>query len=410
MPVTMEQDNSNHNHGENAQPESSSAQGPGPSEFSVWEDVDELNPQLLRGIYAYNFEKPSHIQQKSILSILRGNDVIAQAQSGTGKTGAFGVATLQRIDSTVQKDVQALILAPTRELAKQIMEVVTGLGSQMPGLKVQLLIGGTSTDEDAKMLKTEMPQIVVGCPGRVYDMIRRKYINAKQIKMLVLDEADEMLSVGFKDQIYNIFQYLHNDIQVCLFSATMPVELHKLTEKFMRNPVKILVQAEQLTLEGICQHYVGLEDDETKFATLQDLYKTVSMSQSIIYCNSVKRVSDLTEAMVLKGYPACCIHSGMDKSARDDAYANFKCGKYRVLISSDVTARGIDIQQVSIVINFDLPRSVHTYLHRIGRSGRWGRKGMGISFITPRDTKQLKEIESFYSTVITELPSNFKTE
>ena len=410
MPVTMEQDNSNHPNGENAQPESSSAQGPGPSEFSVWEDVDELNPQLLRGIYAYNFEKPSYIQQKSILSILKGNDVIAQAQSGTGKTGAFGVATLQRIDSTVQKDVQALILAPTRELAKQIMEVVTGLGSQMPGLKVQLLIGGTSTDEDAKMLKTEMPQIVVGCPGRVYDMIRRKYINAKQIKMLVLDEADEMLSVGFKDQIYNIFQYLHNDIQVCLFSATMPVELHKLTEKFMRNPVKILVQAEQLTLEGICQHYVGLEDDETKFATLQDLYKTVSMSQSIIYCNSVKRVSDLTEAMVMKGYPACCIHSGMDKSARDEAYANFKSGKYRVLISSDVTARGIDIQQVSIVINFDLPRSVHTYLHRIGRSGRWGRKGMGISFITPRDTKQLKEIESFYSTVITELPSNFKTE
>ena len=406
----MEQDNSNHPNGENAQPESSSAQGPGPSEFSVWEDVDELNPQLLRGIYAYNFEKPSYIQQKSILSILKGNDVIAQAQSGTGKTGAFGVATLQRIDSTVQKDVQALILAPTRELAKQIMEVVTGLGSQMPGLKVQLLIGGTSTDEDAKMLKTEMPQIVVGCPGRVYDMIRRKYINAKQIKMLVLDEADEMLSVGFKDQIYNIFQYLHNDIQVCLFSATMPVELHKLTEKFMRNPVKILVQAEQLTLEGICQHYVGLEDDETKFATLQDLYKTVSMSQSIIYCNSVKRVSDLTEAMVMKGYPACCIHSGMDKSARDEAYANFKSGKYRVLISSDVTARGIDIQQVSIVINFDLPRSVHTYLHRIGRSGRWGRKGMGISFITPRDTKQLKEIESFYSTVITELPSNFKTE
>jgi translation initiation factor 4A len=408
----MEQDNSNHhNHGENAQPESSpSSAGSGPSEFSVWEDVEELNPQLLRGIYAYNFEKPSYIQQKSILSILKGNDVIAQAQSGTGKTGAFGVATLQRIDSTVQKDVQALILAPTRELAKQIMEVVTGLGSQMPGLKVQLLIGGTSTDEDAKMLKTEMPQIVVGCPGRVYDMIRRKYINAKQIKMLVLDEADEMLSVGFKDQIYNIFQYLHNDIQVCLFSATMPVELHKLTEKFMRNPVKILVQAEQLTLEGICQHYVGLEDDETKFVTLQDLYKTVSMSQSIIYCNSVKRVSDLTEAMVLKGYPACCIHSGMDKSARDEAYANFKSGKYRVLISSDVTARGIDIQQVSIVINFDLPRSVHTYLHRIGRSGRWGRKGMGISFITPRDTKQLKEIESFYSTVITELPSNFKTE
>lgn len=378
------------------------------NEFTTWEDVDELNPQLLRGIYAYNFEKPSHIQQRSILPIMRGHDVIAQAQSGTGKTGAFGVATLQTIDLDPKKtDVQALVMAPTRELAKQIHDVITNLGMQMTGLKVQLLVGGTSTDDDAKILKTEMPQIVVGCPGRVFDMIRRRNINARNIKLLVLDEADEMLSAGFKDQIYNIFQHLSNSVQVCLFSATMPQELHVLSEKFMRNPVKILVQAEQLTLEGICQYHIALEDDDGKFATLQDLFKTISMSQCIIYCNSVKRVSDLTEAMVLKGYPACCIHSGMDKDARDDAYVNFKAGKYRVLISSDVTARGIDIQQVSTVINFDLPKSVHTYLHRIGRSGRWGRKGTGISFVTRRDIRQLKEIEVYYNTNICELPSSF---
>jgi len=378
-------------------------------EFAAWEDVEELNPQLLRGIYAYNFEKPSHIQQRAILPMMGGRDVIAQAQSGTGKTGAFGVGTLQ-IVNTAKREVQALIMAPTRELAKQTHDVLTNLGSQMPGPVVQLLVGGTSTDDDARTLKQNTPQIIVGCPGRVHDMIRRRFINTRTIRLFILDEADEMLSYGFKDQIYNIMQFLNKDVQVCLFSATMPQELHALSEKFMRDPVKILVQAEQLTLEGICQYYIALEDDDGKFETLQDLFKTISMSQSIIYCNNVKRVSDLTEAMVLKGYPACCIHSGMEKDKRDEAYSDFKAGKYRVLISSDVTARGIDIQQVSTVINFDLPKSVHTYLHRIGRSGRWGRKGTGISFITRRDMKQMRDFEIFYNTTINELPSSFKAE
>jgi translation initiation factor 4A len=378
-------------------------------EFVTWEDVEDLNPQLLRGIYAYNFEKPSHIQQRAILPMMGGRDVIAQAQSGTGKTGAFGVGTLQIVDAA-KREVQALIMAPTRELAKQTHDVLTNLGSQMPGLVVQLLVGGTSTDDDARVLKQNTPQIIVGCPGRVHDMIRRRFINTRTIRLFILDEADEMLSYGFKDQIYNIMQFLNKDVQVCLFSATMPQELHALSEKFMRNPVKILVHAEQLTLEGICQYYIALEDDEGKFETLQDLFKTISMSQSIIYCNNVKRVADLTDAMVLKGYPACCIHSGMEKDKRDEAYTNFKAGKYRVLISSDVTARGIDIQQVSTVINFDLPKSVHTYLHRIGRSGRWGRKGTGISFITRRDMKQLRDLEAFYSTTINELPSSFKAD
>ena len=237
-------------------------------------------------------------------------------------------------------------------------------------------------------------------------MIRRNYINAKTLKLIVLDEADEMLSSGFKEQVYNIFQHLSNNIQVALFSATLPPELSALTDKFMRNPVKILVKSEMLTLEGISQFKVQIEDDRQKYMTLKDLYNHISMSQCII-CNSVKRVQDLYEAMCEDNFPVCCIHSNMEKEDRANSYNEFKSGKYRVLISSNVTARGIDIQQVSTVINFDIPKDINTYLHRIGRSGRWGRKGIGINFITRRDFRKLKEIEQHYNTVIEDLPANF---
>lgn len=382
-------------------PESTPAQ-----EFEVWEDIPDLNPQLMRGIYGYGFEKPSPIQQKSILSIIDGRDVIAQAQSGSGKTGAFATGVLNRVRLDV-KHPQALIIAPTRELAKQIHDVVKDLGAQMTGLGVQLLIGGTSTEDDVADLKANGPQVIVGCPGRVHDILRRQPAIGRGMQVLVLDEADEMLSAGFNEQIYNIFQQLNTNVQVCLFSATMPPELHSLSDKFMRNPVRILVKSEMLTLEGISQYHVALDTDQDKYATLKDLFSRISVSQCIIYCNSIRRVSDLTEAMVNDGFPVCCIHSGMDKEARDKAYMEFRSGQHRVLISSNVTARGIDIQQVSTVINFDMPRDVHTYLHRIGRSGRWGRKGSGVNFVTRRDFRKLKEIEAYYDTVIPELPANF---
>lgn len=375
-------------------------------EFKQWEDVDDLSPNLLRGIYAYGFEKPSYIQQKSILSIIQKRDVIAQAQSGTGKTGAFTVAALQSVD--VEKNTtQVLILAPTRELAKQIFDVISSIGSMITGLTLRLLVGGTSTSDDAADLRKCVPHIIVGCPGRVFDMIRRNHIQGSNVRMLVLDEADEMLSSGFNEQIYNIFQFMSSDIQVALFSATMPPELYSLTEKFMRNPVNIQVKAEQLTLEGIQQHYIALDDDVQKYLTLKDLFKSISVSQCIIFCNSTKRVADLHEAMLFDGFPVCCIHSGMEKVDRDKAYQEFKSGVHRVLISSNVTARGIDIQQVSTVINFDMPQDVHIYLHRIGRSGRWGRKGVGVNFVTRRDMRIKKEIETYYGTIITELPANF---
>ena len=239
-------------------------------EFVNWEELP-TDIMILRGIYSYGFEKPSPIQSKAILPILDGKDVLAQAQSGTGKTGCFTIGCLGRLDLTKQ-ETQAMILAPTRELSIQIKTVLDAIGSQMKSLKSQLLIGGTSTELDTIQLKNK-PHVVIGCPGRIHDMLRRKKLHPNQLKCIILDEADEMLSQGFKEQVYNIFQYLPKEIQVLLFSATMPDILHSLIEKFMRNPIKILVKSEQLTLEGIQQYYVGLENDDEKYELLYGSFK-----------------------------------------------------------------------------------------------------------------------------------------
>jgi translation initiation factor 4A len=370
-----------------------------------WDDL-EIPEMLLRGIYAYGFENPSEIQKKSIPVLLSKRDIIAQAQSGMGKTGAFTIGTLGLIDLAKPK-VQALLLAPTHELAKQTANVVTSLGASLSGLKVKLLIGGSSIQEDAEDIRKVCPHIVVGCAGRVYDMFRRKYLSGRDIKILVLDEADEMLSFGFKDSIYNIFQCMNQSMQVALFSATLPPEIIELTKKFMRDPVDITMEVEKLNLECITQYYIALRHDADKYDTLKDLFSAISVSQCIIYCNSVRRVSELYKAMVEEGFSVCCIHSSMDKSERDKEFKNFRSGGYRVMISSDVTARGIDIQQVSTVINFDICRDPHKYLHRIGRSGRWGRKGMAINFVTRHDVDTMKKIESYYGISMGELPANF---
>lgn len=375
-------------------------------EFNSWDEL-EIKTSLLRGIYSYGFENPSPIQKKGILPFISKNDLIAQAQSGTGKTGCFTIGTLEIINEE-NNNIQAIILSPTRELALQIKNVIDKIGVYMKNLKTQLLVGGTSTYNDIELLKNETPHILIACPGRLHDLLKNNHIDAKTINLIVIDEADEMLSYGFKDQIYNIFKYLSNDIQVALFSATMPRELYSLTDQFLRNPTKILVKNEMLTLDGIIQYYINLEDDNQKFESLKDLFSVFSVSQCIIYCNSVKRVSELYNYMVSDGFPVCQIHSNMTKEERKLNYNNFREGKERVLISSNVTARGIDIQQVSTVINFDIPKSVHTYLHRIGRSGRWGRKGTAINFITRRDYQLMKDIENYYNTNISELPQNYK--
>ena len=257
------------------------------SEIRSWDEL-EISSDLLRGIYGYGFERPSPIQCKAITPIIKGKDIIAQAQSGTGKTAAFSVGALSLVDLS-KMETQILIMSPTRELTKQISLVISSLGTMMNGLSVYTLVGGTSIDEDANKLKNTPPHVIVGCPGRVYDMIRRGNIKAKNIKLVVLDEADEMLSSGFKEQVYNIFQTFSNDIQVALFSATLPEYINNITSKFMRDPVNIFVKTEALTLEGISQYFVAVDDDKQKYLAMKDLYSYISLSQCIIYCNSIKR-------------------------------------------------------------------------------------------------------------------------
>jgi translation initiation factor 4A len=375
-------------------------------EIKSWDDFD-INPNLLRGIFSYGFEKPSPIQQKAIKPIILGKDVVAQAQSGTGKTATFTIGALANVDIS-NNSTQVLVLSPTKELTLQTAKVFGSLGGMMDGLKIQTLYGGSVIEEGSSFSNKNVPHVICGCPGRVFDMMRRDKISSKKIKLIILDEADEMLSAGFKDQVYNIFQYLSTEIQVVLVSATLPDSINSIIEKIMRNPIKICVKREMLTLEGIRQFYIAVDDDRQKYLTLKEVFSHLAVSQCIIYCNSIKRVQDLYEAMKEDEFPVCRIHSSMDKVERENSFHDFRVGKSRVLISSNVTARGIDIQQVSIVVNFDLPKCVNTYLHRIGRSGRWGRKGVGINFITRRDISKMKEIEAHYSTQISELPSDLE--
>jgi len=372
--------------------------------INSWDEL-ELKPNILRGIFGYGFEKPSPIQQRAIRPIIEGKDLIAQAQSGTGKTATFTIGALERVNIN-ESSTQVLILSPTRELSTQTSKVITEIGSFINGLKIQTLFGGASIEDVSSFSSKNIPHIICGCPGRVYDMMRRERISSRTIKLIILDEADEMLSAGFKEQVYNIFQYLNSEVQVCLFSATLPDGINSIVQKIMRNPVRICVKREQLTLEGISQYYIAVDDDRQKYVTLKHIFSFINLSHTIIYCNSIKRVQDLYEAMCEDNFPVCRIHSNMDKSARDRAFNDFRSGNTRFLISSNVTARGIDIQQVSVVVNFDLSKCVHTYLHRIGRSGRWGRKGVGINFITRRDITQLKKIEEHYSSQINEMPGD----
>ncbi len=361
-----------------------------------------LKMKLLRGIYAYGFEKPSKIQKIGIMPITKGYDIIGQSQSGTGKTGTFLIGTLQRIDPEL-KQTQALILAPTRELSEQIFNVCNNLCTYMK-LENYLLIGGNNRREDIKNLDNHKYQIIVGTPGRVYDMLKNLSLNTNHLKLFVVDEADEMLSSGFQDQVYEIFQYIPKTSQVCLFSATIPNEALEITERFMNDPIKVLVKKEELTLEGIKQFYIAISKEVWKLDALCDIYKKLSVSQSIIYCNT-KRTSDwLREQLEERDFTVKCIHSNMKE--RKDIMEDFRKGELRVLIATDIISRGIDVQQVGIVINYDIPKFKEVYIHRIGRSGRYGRKGLAINFVTHDDINKLKTIQEYYETQIEEMPED----
>jgi translation initiation factor 4A len=376
---------------------------------STWTEIVDnfddmhLRENLLRGIFAYGFEKPSAIQQRAIMPAIKGYDLIAQAQSGTGKTATFSIAILQQIDLAIN-NCQALVLAPTRELAQQIQKVVLALGDYQK-VKCHACIGGTAVRQDLQTLQDGV-NVVVGTPGRVFDMINRGALGTDSMKMFVLDEADEMLSRGFKDQIYDVFRKLPSNIQVILLSATMPEDVLEVTKRFMRDPINILVKKEELTLEGIKQFYINVEKEEWKLETLTDLYETMTITQAVIFLNTRRKVDWLKEKLHEKDFTVSSMHGDMEQGERDIIMKEFRTGSSRVLITTDLLARGIDVQQVSLVINYDLPNNRENYIHRIGRGGRFGRKGVAINFVTQEDVRILKDIETFYNTSIDAMPMN----
>merc|ERR1712228_144397 len=364
-------------------------------------DLMKLKEDLLRGIYAYGFEKPSAIQQRGILPVIQKRDTIAQAQSGTGKTSTFSIAALQRLDPN-ESQCQVLVLAPTRELAQQIHKVMKSLGTYLD-VTTRACVGGTAVREDIQQLASGV-QIVVGTPGRVNDMINRGALRLKALKLFCLDEADEMLSRGFKEQIYDCFQYLPSEVQVALFSATMPNEILQLTERFMRNPVRILVKKEELTLDGIKQYYVAVEKEDYKLATLYDLFESLTITQSIIYCNTRRKVMWLADKTQANDFNVCACHNDMNKNEKKLILKEFRSGVNRILITTDLFPVN-DIQNsVSLVINYDLPMNRENYIHRIGRSGAYGRKGVAINFVCDNEEGKLNDLMTFYNTKIEELP------
>lgn len=376
------------------------------SDTTPAQSFDDLNlkPALLRGIYAHGFERPSAIQQRAIRPILRGRDVIAQSQSGTGKTAVFSISSLQILEEKV-KETQVVILSPTRELAEQTQRVVQSLGDYM-NVKCHAAIGGKSLGLDLKAMEQNQAQIVSGTPGRVFDLIQRRALSTRALKALVVDEADEMLNQGFKVQIYDIYRYLPPQTQVVLVSATLPVDVLEMTRQFMNDPVRILVKRDELTLEGIKQFFVAVEKEDWKFDTLTDLYDTLTITQAVIFCNTKTKVDWLAQKMKENNFTVSAMHGDMNQTDRDKVMEDFRSGSTRVLIATDIWGRGIDVQQVSLVICYDLPTNRELYIHRIGRSGRFGRKGVAINFVKEDDVQTLRDIERYYSTQIDEMPLN----
>ena len=373
-----------------------------------YESFDEmpLPPDLLKGIYSYGFDQPSEIQKKGIAAILTKRDCVIQSQSGTGKTATFCIGFLSNID-IASKTSQCLVVSPTRELADQTLEVFKQLGHYMQGFRVHLSRGGTSPHDDIKGLR-QQPHIIVATPGRFIDMCHKRVFNSTTIVHMCLDEADELLTLGFQEQIHEIMGYLNKIVQVCLVSATMPVGAHEIAKVFMNDPIKLLINDDELTLEGISQYFVNVGEYRHKFDTLMDIYQRVNISQAIIYCNKRRDAECLAERLQRERFTVACFHGEMSNGIRSKIINQFRAGVVRVLVTTDLLARGIDVQQVSLVLNYDLSKDVETYIHRIGRSGRFGRKGVAINLATSREVSILQDIEQFYETRIHELPENIE--
>ena len=361
-----------------------------------------LKDNILKGIYAYGYEKPSPIQRVAIKPIADGKDIVIQSHSGTGKSATFIIGAMQRIDETINKP-QCIIISNTRELADQTHKVFKSLSSYT-SIKCNLCIGG---DMQYKYNADNVSEhVIIGTPGRISDLVNKDIINSDEIRLIIVDEADDVLSASFRKQVKRIFQKLPKEMQVVLVSATIPPEMSSLFENlFKPDYLSILVKDDELTLDGIVQYYVNL-DEHHKLDTLIDLYKFVSIGQAIVYCNKKSKADELKYELMNKTFSVSILHGDMMQKEREEIMKEFRSGATRILITTDILSRGIDIQQVSLVINYDMPKYPQTYIHRIGRSGRFGRKGVAINFVTRRESNILGFIQKMYNTEILALPSN----
>lgn len=363
-----------------------------------------LARELLRGIYSCGYNHPSPIQRKGIVPITERGHVLAQACSGSGKTAMFSIGTLHNIDSA-QNKCQAILLSPTRDLALQTLQVVRSIASFLPEVRIADMIGGTNVDEHRQTIRREVPHIVVGTPGRVLHMVTSRALNVQHLRMIVFDEADEMLTLGFREQIVELFKCLPSSVQIVFCSATMPQAAVDIALKLMKTCTKILIPKEEVTLKGIQQYYVDVQEKQ-KIDTVLDLYTLIPITQSVVFCNTKRRVEMVAAAMRERGHTVSTISSDMSIGERTNILTEFRNGRSRILISSNLLARGIDVQQVGLVINFDLPREKESYIHRIGRSGRYGRKGVAINLVAESDVQLLSDIIEHYATTINELPAD----
>lgn len=368
-----------------------------------------LPEDLLRGVYAAGFQRPSEIQSKAIVPISKGRDALVQAQSGMGKTTMFLTGGFCRIDPT-RNEVQMIVISPTRELAEQ-----TGNNSktlaQFIGIRHYLATGGVPVEADLKALgrgSKEVPHLLVVTPGRFYDLLKRKAVATSTVRLIVMDEADQLLDAKFKEQIQAIMSepfIWPATTQIVLVSATMiPAIAEVASSLLVRDPFKILREPEEVSLEGIRQFYIELEHDDYKLDTLCDLSDVLTIQQAVIFANSRKSVETLATSMTRRGFDVGYIHGEMDTAERKRRMEDFRAGKTRVMITTDLLARGIDIQQISLVINYELPVVRENYIHRIGRSGRYGRKGASINLVNTREMRAQEEIEVFYGKKIEPLP------
>lgn len=360
-----------------------------------------LKRELLMGIFEKGFERPSPIQEEAIPIILAGKDVLARAKNGTGKTAAFIIPCLEKVDSSINQ-IQILMLVPTRELALQTSAIVKELSKHMDNVAVMVTTGGTNLKDDIVRLYTPV-HIMVGTPGRIHDLAEKKIADLSHCKTIVMDEADKLLSPEFQEVLEALINKCKPERQICLFSATFPVAVKGFKEKFLPNAY-IINLMDELTLRGITQFYAFVEEKQ-KVHCLNTLFAKLDINQSIIFCNSVNRVELLAKKITELGYSCFYIHAKMKQLDRNRVFHEFRNGATRHLVCSDLFTRGIDIQSVNVVINFDFPKTAETYLHRIGRSGRFGHLGLAINLITYEDRFSLYKIEQELSTEIKPIPS-----